>query len=104
MQNKSPDEILTILSSDARVSPETIAKMVGKSVEEVRAAIDDFERRGIIKRYITIVDWEKAGVDYVVAFVDVKVVPERDLGFDAVAERIARYPQVRSLWLVSGGS
>jgi DNA-binding Lrp family transcriptional regulator len=97
------DEILTILSRDARTSPEKIAKLTGKSVDEVISAIADYERRGVIKRYKSIIDWEKLGSEQVLAFIDVKVLPARDVGFDAVAERVYRYPEVRSVWLVSGG-
>jgi len=100
----SPDEILTILARDARTSADTIATLTGRSVAEVRTAIADYECRGIIKHYKTIIDWEKAGVEKVFAFIDVKVLPAREVGFDAVAERIYRYPEVHSVWLVSGGS
>ena len=103
MTVSSKDEILTILADDARTSPEKIAKLTGKSVDEVSKTIADYEERDIIKRYKTIVDWEKLGVEQVLAFIDVKVLPARDVGFDAVAERIYRYPEVRSVWLVSGG-
>ncbi len=99
-----PDEILTILARDARTSPETIATLTGREVSEVRTAIAEYERRGIIKHYKTIIDWEKAGVEKVFAFIDVKVLPAREVGFDAVAERLYRYPEVHSVWLVSGGS
>ena len=98
------DEILTILSRDSRTSIETIAEMVALTPDEVRAAIDDCEKRGIIKRYMTVIDWEKNGSDKVVAFIDINVRPARDVGFDAIALRIARYPQVQSVWLVSGGA
>jgi DNA-binding Lrp family transcriptional regulator len=104
MKNEGMDEILTILARDARTPPETIATMIGRSVEEVRAAIDDYEKSGIIKRYKTILDWEKAGTEKVVAFIDVKVTPARDIGFDGVAARISRFPEIQSVWLVSGGS
>ena len=99
-----PDEILTILARDARTSPETIATLTGQAVSDVRAAIAGYERRGIIKHYKTIIDWEKAGIEKVFAFIDVKVLPAREVGFDAVAERLYRYPEVHSVWLVSGGS
>jgi len=104
MNQAIPDEILTILARDARTSPETIATLTGRTVKEVCAAIADYEKRGVIKHYKTIIDWEKAGIEKVFAFIDVKVVPAREVGFDAVAERIYRYPEVHSVWLVSGGS
>lgn len=103
MENTAPDEILTILARDARTSVETIAKMTGREPAKVKEAIADFERQGVIKRYKTIIDWEKAGVDKVLAFIDVKVIPARDVGFDGVAERVYRFPEVQSVWLVSGG-
>jgi DNA-binding Lrp family transcriptional regulator len=102
MSKTQPDEILTILARDARTSAETIATLTGRSVDDVRTAIADYEQRGVIKRYKTIVDWERAGVEKVFAFVDVKVTPAQNVGFDAVAERIYKYPEVHSVWLVSG--
>jgi len=99
-----PCEILQILSRDARTTPEAIANLTGKTVTEVKESIARYEQEGIIKRYATVIDWEKAGVDEVTAFIDVRVVPARDVGFDGIAARIARYPQVQSVWLVSGGS
>lgn len=104
MQPNPPDEILTILARDARTSPEMIATLTGRDADEVRDAITDYERRGIIKHYKTVVDWEKAGVEKIFAFIDVKVIPARDVGFDAMAERIYRHPEVHSVWLISGSS
>jgi DNA-binding Lrp family transcriptional regulator len=104
MSQAAPDEILTILARDARTTPETIATLTGRSVDAVKAAIADYEKRGVIKSYKTIVDWEKAGVEKVFAFIDVKALPARDVGFDAVAEQLYRYPEVHSVWLISGGS
>lgn len=98
------DEILTILARDARTPLATIAAMVGRSVEAVKDEIARYESEGIIKRYKTVIDWEKVGSEKVVAFIDVKVTPARDVGFDATAARIARFPEVQSVWLVSGGS
>jgi DNA-binding Lrp family transcriptional regulator len=92
------------LTRDARTPVETIATMVGKAPDEVKDAIAEYERQGIIKRYRTVVDWEKLGSEKVVAFIDVKVTPARDIGFDGTAARIARFPEVQSVWLVSGGS
>ena len=96
------EEILRILDEDARLSPEEIASMTGKSADEVRAIIEDCERKGIIRRYKTVVEWEKLGEEPVIAFIDVKVSPERGVGFDDVAERIYRFPEVRAVYLVSG--
>jgi len=95
-------EALSILEQDSRVSPAEIAVMIGKSEEEVRAAIAQFEAAGVIRSYKTVVDWERAGDERVMAFVDVKVSPARGVGFDDVAERIYRFPEVRSVHLVSG--
>lgn len=104
MSQEPRDEILTILARDARTPFDTIAKMTGRSLEEVETSVRDYEKRGIIKGYHTVIDWEKTGSEKVVAFIDVKVMPARDVGFDAVACRIARFAQVQSVWLVSGGS
>lgn len=104
MQTKQPDELLSILAANARTSHEQLATLTGRTVDEVKRAIADYEKRGIIKRYKTIIDWEKAGIEKIFAFIDVKVQPARDVGFDAVAERIYRFPEVQSVWLVSGGS
>jgi DNA-binding Lrp family transcriptional regulator len=100
----NPCEILTLLAEDARNSAETIARLTGKPVDEVRQTIERYEEQGVIKRYHAVVDWEKAGFDKVTAFIDVSMVPARDVGFDAIAGRIARFPEVKSVWLVSGGS
>jgi len=96
------DEILTILENDARTSVETIARMTGVPEADVRDRVAGYEKSGIIKNYKTVVDWEKAGSERVLAFIDVKVTPARDVGFDDIAEQIYRYPEVHSVWLVSG--
>lgn len=95
-------EILRILEEDSRLSPDEIAAMTGKSPEEISAFIADCEKKGVIRRYKTVIDWEKLDEEPVIAFIDVKVSPERGVGFDVVAERIYRFPEVRSVYLVSG--
>ncbi|MBP6964894.1 MAG: Lrp/AsnC family transcriptional regulator [Armatimonadetes bacterium] len=95
-------DILKILESDSRLSPEEIATMTGKSADEVRKVIEECESNGIIRRYKTVIDWEKVGEERVFAFIDVGVSPERGVGFDDIAERIYRYPEVHSVYLVSG--
>lgn len=95
-------QILAILARDARTSPDKIATMVGKSTEEVEQAIARMEKSGIIRHYKTVIDWEKAGRERVFAFIDVRVTPSRGVGFDDVARRIYNYPEVHSVYLVSG--
>ncbi len=95
-------EIIRILERDARTSPAQIAVMIGKSEEEVRKSIKHMEEAGIIRRYKAVVDWERAGVERVFAFIDVRVSPSRGVGFDDVARRIYKYPEVHSVYLVSG--
>jgi len=95
-------EILRILEKDARATPEQISTMTGMSLSEVEDAIRKAEAQGIILKYKTLIDWDKAGEEQVWALIEVKVTPQRGVGFDAAAERIARFPEVRSLYLVSG--
>ncbi|MBI2304877.1 MAG: Lrp/AsnC family transcriptional regulator [Chloroflexi bacterium] len=76
--------------------------MTGRSVLEVAEAIHQAEESHLILRYKTVVDWEKAGREGVWALVEVKVAPQREVGFDRVAERIYRFPEARSVYLVSG--
>jgi DNA-binding Lrp family transcriptional regulator len=95
--------ILHILERDARTTPADIAAMVGVSEDDVRRVIRESEERKIIRRYKTVVDWERAGEEGVLAFITVRVSPAREVGFDDVAARIYRYPEVVSVYLVSGG-
>lgn len=96
------DEILRILQENARESLENIARMLDLPVDEVASRIKQFEEAGVIRGYQAIVDEEKIGVRAVTAVIEVKVTPERRHGFDTVARRIAEFPEVRSLYLVSG--
>ncbi|MEW6095556.1 MAG: Lrp/AsnC family transcriptional regulator [bacterium] len=95
-------EILKILERDAKATPDKIATMVGIPEAEVVSKIKEFKDKGIIIQYKTLIDWEKAGEEVVYAFIDVKVTPERDVGFDAVAKRIYNFREVHSLYLLSG--
>lgn len=98
------DEILEILEKDARTSPEEIAAMTGRDVEEVRGAIRSWEEKRVILRYKTVINrrlLESEGKT-VRALIEVKVVPKKDVGFDDVAERIYRFPEVKSCTLLSG--
>jgi DNA-binding Lrp family transcriptional regulator len=95
-------EILTVLEADAHATPERIAVLTGIAEPEVRTAIAAWEAEGVIRRYKAVVDWDRFGDEPVTAFVDVTVAPERGRGFDDVAERIARFREIRAVHLVSG--
>ena len=95
-------DILKILEKDGRLTACQISDMLEKSVQEVEQVIKWAEDNGIIRRYKAVVDWDKAGEQRVVAFIDVEVTPTRGVGFDDVAERIYNFPEVVSVYLVSG--
>lgn len=97
------EKMLEILEQNNRISPEQIAVMLNKDVEEVKAAIKKLEDNKTILRYKTLINWEKTGREFVTALIEVKVTPQRGEGFDKVAERIYKYPQVKSVYLMSGG-
>jgi len=97
------EEILEILERNSKASVEEIALMLNKSVDEVRAAIKKLEADNVIVGYNTLINWEKSNKETVVALIEVRVTPQRGMGFDKVAERIYRYPQVKACYLMSGG-
>lgn len=97
------EEILEILESNARATAEEIALMLDKSVEEVRETIKKLEEDNVIVGYNTLINWDKSSKENVTALIEVKVTPQRGQGFDKVAERIYRYPQVKACYLMSGG-
>lgn len=97
------DEILEILEKNSRYTDEQIAVMAGKTVEEVREAIRDYEERSIIAGYTTLINWENTGKETVTALIEVKITPQRGVGFDKVAERIYKFDQVRACYLMSSG-
>ena len=97
------EEILEILEKNFRYTDEQIAVMAGKTVEEVREAIQDYEEKSIIAGYTTLINWENTVKEVVTALIQVKVTPQRGEGFDKVAERIYRYDQVQACYLMSSG-
>lgn len=99
------NEILDLLRENARLSVEDISAMTKKTPAEVAAVIKKLEDDGIILKYAAIVNPEKDGEskDKVRAEIEIQVMPEREHGFDGLAERIYRFPQVKSLYLMSGG-
>ena len=97
------EEILEILEQNSRYSDEQIAVMVGMPVEEVRRIIKEYEEKSIIAGYTTLVNWENTGREMITAIIQIKVVPQRGDGFDKVAERIYKFPQVKACYLMSSG-
>jgi DNA-binding Lrp family transcriptional regulator len=95
-------ELLELLEGNARLTPEEIAVMLQSDPGEVRRVIQELEENKTILKYITLVNWEKAGEEKVSALIEVRITPQRDVGFDAVARRICRFPEVRSVRLMSG--
>lgn len=97
------DELLEILEKNSRFTAEEIALMLNKSADEVREAIKKLEEDSIIAGYNTLINWDKTDKESVSALIEVKVTPQRGEGFDKVAERIYRYPEVKACYLMSGG-
>ena len=95
--------ILEILTDDARTPVGQIAAMLGMSEAEVQALIAGLEEQRIILKYPALINWEKVDVEEVEALIEVRVTPERDHGFDAIAEQIYRFEEVRNVYLMSGG-
>ncbi|GAF26960.1 transcriptional regulators [Moorella thermoacetica Y72] len=96
-------KILDLLENNGRLTAKEIAIMLALPVDQVAKEIAAMEQEKIILRYHTLINWEKAGEEEVAALIDVKVIPQRDLGFDEIASRIYRYPEVKSVFLMSGG-
>jgi DNA-binding Lrp family transcriptional regulator len=95
-------EIMEILESDARATPESISTMTGIPLAEVKKAINEAEKNHVIVKYKTMINWQKVGDERIWAVIEVRIQPQRNVGFDAIAERIYRFPEVRSAYLVSG--
>ncbi len=97
------NEILHLIENDAHLTTEQIAVMLGKETGDVRELIERCEKDGVILGYRAVIDWDKTDREYCTAFIEIKITPQRDRGFDRIAERIYRYPEVKSLYLMSGG-
>lgn len=95
-------EVLEMLEKDSKLTAAEIAEQTGLKAKDVERFIGEMEARGIIKRYRTVIDWEKYGDDSVYAIIEVQLNPERNVGYDAVAERISKFPEVVTCMLVSG--
>lgn len=97
------DKLLNILEEDATLTAAQLATMLGKEEGDIKKMISAYEKDGVILGYKTIIDWDKTDREYVTALIEVKLTPQKDRGFDQVAEKIYNYPEVQSLYLMSGG-
>lgn len=95
-------DILKVLEGDARTSIHQIATITGLPEDEVVQTIKKAEQDQIILKYKTIINWDKVANEHVFALIEVKIAPQRDVGFDAIAERIYRFPQAHTVYLLSG--
>ena len=95
-------QILEILCEDCRVPLERIAVMTGAALTDVAQAIDEMERDRVILHYSPIINWDRTDRERVEAMIEVRVTPQRDMGFDAIAGRIYRFEEVKSVYLMSG--
>lgn len=96
------DELLKLLKRNALETPENLAKMLNLSADEVRRRIAEYEKAGIIRGYQAVVNEDQLTINKVTAVIEVKVTPEREGGFNYVAERISKFPEVQSVYLMSG--
>jgi DNA-binding Lrp family transcriptional regulator len=96
------DELLKILQTNALESRENIARMLGISPADVSARIAEYEKAGVIRGYQAILDEDSLDLDKVTAVIEVKVTPQREGGFDTIANRISRFPEVHAAYLMSG--
>ena len=94
--------ILEILSDDARTGAEQLAVMTGASVDEVKKAVERLDKDRIIIKYPAMVNWDRVRDDIVQALIEVKVTPQRDEGFDVIAQKIYSFEEVKSCYLMSG--
>ena len=95
------EEILALLEEDCRLTPAQIAVMTGKSEDEVVRVIEACEQNGTLLGYKALIDWDRTGREYISAVIELKVRPSRDCGFDSIAETVYKYPEVKSLQLMS---
>jgi len=99
---KLETSLLDLLKEDCRLPLEKLSAMTGATMEEVAATIDDLEKRRVILRYAPMINWDLTDRERVEAIIEVRVTPQRDMGFDAIARRIYCFDEVKSVFLMSG--
>ena len=96
-------KILSYLEKNSRIDTRELAIILGEEESAVTEEIKKMEEEKVICGYHTMIDWDKTDTDYVTALIEVRVTPQRGQGFDSIAERIYKYPEVRAVYLISGG-
>ena len=96
-------KLLKLLEKNALLSARELALMCEKEEGDIKKMIDEYEKDGDVLGYTTVIDWDKIDSEHVNALIELKVIPQRDRGYDAIAEKIYNYPEVDSLYLMSGG-
>ena len=96
------EQILTFLEKNSKIDLQELAIMLGSSEEVIANEVQKMEQEQIICGYHTLIDWDKTSVDKTTALIEVRVTPQRGQGFDNIAERIYNYPEVQSVYLISG--
>lgn len=102
MKKTTENALLEILEKDSRISAKNLAAMLDKEEGDIKKMINTLEEEGKILGYTTLIDWDKTDKEYVTAIIELKVTPQRDRGFDKVAERIYNFPEVKNMYLMSG--
>lgn len=97
------EKILAFIEKNSRIDLKELAIMLGVTAEAVVSELEALEAEHVICGYHTLINWEKTGIEKVTAMIEVRVAPQRGMGFDKVAERIYNYPEVESVYLISGG-
>ena len=97
------EKILNYIETNSRIDIHDLAIMMGTDETTIMNELEEMEQSHIICGYHTLINWEKAGIEKVTAMIEVRVTPQRGMGFDKVAERIYNYPEVNSVYLISGG-
>ena len=97
------EQILAIIERNSRISVKELAVILGAEEIDVANELKALEEEGIICGYHTMIDWEKTDIEKVTALIEVRITPQRGQGFDKLAERIYKYPEVNSVYLISGG-
>ncbi len=97
------EKILQLLENDGKLTTEQLAVLCNTDTEEIKAKVKKMEEDGVILGYKALIDWDKTDREYTSALIELKVSPQRDRGFNRIAEKIYNHPEVKSLYLMSGG-